>query len=116
MGEVEQAIAEGFGIEALRGSVVGEVKVGGAWRGGIETGRLGVASVGGGGDDGAMEVFHAPMVPHPIASEPIEEREVARGGMFASEIEHIIDERGAEVSHPDLVDGGAGEERVVGVG
>ena len=79
-------------------------------------GGVGLHAVGVRRDEQAMDVLHLPAVVHQLDGQPIEQRLIARLRAAQAEVEHVVDERRAEVAQPDVVDGHAGGERVLAVG
>ena len=51
---------------------------------------------------------------HELGRQPVEERGIRGRGAVQTEVEHVPDQRPAEVARPHVIDGDAGRQRVLG--
>ena len=102
--EMEETIAHDLRFHAtrIRPPIEPVRRIGGESRG-IATGIRGTAPVSLRGDEEAVEVLEAPARLDELGRKPIEQGVMLGPRCLAPEIEDALDERLAEMTHPDLV-------------
>ena len=67
-------------------------------------------------DDQPVQVLQAPAGLHELDGQPVEQFGMGRGLAVEAEVEDRLDQRRAEVPHPDVIDRDPGRQRVVRIG